>query len=345
METIIYDLKDKTIYDKGITAAAEEIRRGGIVVFPTETVYGLGADATNASAVSRIFEAKGRPQDNPLIVHIAEKEDIFLAASSLTPDAQKLADAFMPGPISIIVKKSPSLAENVTAGLETVAVRMPVCPEARDFIRAAGVPVAAPSANISGKPSPTRAEHVIKDMNGRAGVILSGYDCVVGLESTVVDASVSPASILRPGAVTPEMISGVLGYEVRQSYRETLKGAPKAPGMKYRHYKPEARVICVHGDDPELLSRFVEKTLSQAPAGSRCAAAVFDEVAVAPGTAVYRLGSMHDPEEVSRQLFSALRRCDTDGITLAVVTSLPEGGIGDAFVNRLHKASDEIVYL
>lgn len=345
MKTKVFDLRNKAQYDEGIRTAAEAVKLGGIAVFPTETVYGLGANAYDEKAVAKIFEAKGRPGDNPLIVHIADKEDIFLAAASVSEDARKVIDRFMPGPISVVLEKDSRLAPNVTAGLGTVAVRLPVCPEARDFIRACGVPIAAPSANISKKPSPTRAEHVLHDMDGKADVILEGYDCEVGLESTVVDMSVYPAAILRPGAISAEMLSEVLGYRVLEAYREELKEAPKAPGMKYTHYKPSARVVCIHADDPSKAGEYIRKRLAADDASLKKAVIAFDEAGTFSCENVYPLGSISDPKKAAHELFAALRYCDLNGIELAYVTSLSQGGIGDAFVNRLHKASDEIVDL
>ena len=347
MDTLTFDLTDPTQYSEGISQAASAIARGGIVVFPTETVYGLGADATDPGAVSRIFRAKGRPSDNPLIVHIADREDIFLAASAVSPEAMLLAERFMPGPISIVLPKNPSLAPNVTAGLDTVAVRLPVCREARDFIRASGRPIAAPSANLSGKPSPTRAEHVIRDMQGRCDVILTGYDCEVGLESTVVDMSVTPACILRPGAVSASMLSEVLGYEVRCSYKEKLTGAPKAPGMKYTHYKPLARVTSVTGAAPAESAEYILGELGDTSSGAVRGAIVFDELLpLLEGSGpLYALGSMDEPSVYCARLYDALRWCDTSGIDEVWVSAPPPGGISDAFLNRLEKASDDIVEL
>ena len=347
METLTFDLTDPTQYEQGISRAAEAIKRGGIVAFPTETVYGLGADATNPEAVSRIFQAKGRPSDNPLIVHIADREDIFLAASAVSEQAMALAERFMPGPISLVLPKRDVLADNVTAGLSTVAVRLPVCREARDFIRACGCPIAAPSANISGKPSPTRAQHVMRDMDGKCDVILAGNDCSVGLESTVVDMSVTPACILRPGAVSAAMLSEVLGYEVRCSYREELTEAPKAPGMKYTHYKPDARIISVAGDDISAVAAYIGEKVSSEEGASPKAAIVFDEAAALLGglPLIYQLGSIREPETYCSRLYDALRWCDVCGIREAWVSAPSPGGISDAFLNRLEKASDDTVIL
>lgn len=343
METQIFDLANE--YDQCMENAALLIKQGGIVVFPTETVYGLGANAYEQNSVAKIFVAKGRPSDNPLIVHIADLEDIFLVARQVSDDAQKVIDAFMPGPISIILKKNVKLAENVTAGLDTVAVRCPQSKEARDFIRKCACPIAAPSANISGKPSPTKASHVIHDMNGRADGIIAGSDCVVGLESTVVDMSGDVAAILRPGAVSKEMIESVLGYEVQAAYKEEIVGAPKAPGMKYTHYKPTASVVCVHGE-MDTVCEYIQKRIkaSQVPK-KHIACIVFDEAKIDGCDNIYSLGSVSDPSEAASALFASLRLCDENEIELAFAMSVPYGGIGDAYINRLHKASDEIVNL
>jgi len=227
--------------DENIKAAAKAVRDGEVVSFPTETVYGLGADALNAGAVKKIFEAKGRPGDNPLIVHIYDKSQIADLASEVTPLAEKLMDAFMPGPITVIVKKSAAVPDEVTAGLDTVGIRMPRNEVCRKFLSYCGCPVAAPSANLSGSPSPTSALHVLNDMDGRIFAIIDGGECEVGLESTVVDATGEEPVILRPGAVTKAMIDEVASSDTRS---ETLKEGetPKAPGMKYRHYAPDAEV-------------------------------------------------------------------------------------------------------
>ncbi|MBR6484465.1 MAG: threonylcarbamoyl-AMP synthase [Clostridiales bacterium] len=227
--------------EENMKVAAAAVRDGEVVAFPTETVYGLGADALNKDAVKKIFEAKGRPGDNPLIVHIYDKSQIDDIASEITPLAQKLMDAFMPGPITVIVKKSSSIPDEVTAGLDTVGIRMPGSDTCRRFLSLCGCPVAAPSANLSGSPSPTSALHVLNDMDGRIFAIIDGGECEVGLESTVVDATGKEPVILIPGAVTKAMIDEATSSDIGS---ETLKEGqtPKAPGMKYRHYAPDAEV-------------------------------------------------------------------------------------------------------
>ncbi len=345
MDTKIFDLRNEKEYDKALKAAACSIKNGGIVVFPTETVYGLGADAFNYESVQKIFEAKGRPGDNPLIVHIADWEDIFLVCDNVSEDALKVAEAFMPGPISIVMHQRGSIAQNVTAGLSTVAVRCPSKNEAHDFIKACGVPIAAPSANISGKPSPTKAEHVIKDMNGKADIILLANDSEVGLESTVVDMSSDVCCILRPGAVSADMLRKVLGKEVHESYKEKLVGSPKAPGMKYKHYKPDSYIVTVHGS-VSAAEIYINKRLSESRVASdKIACIVFNEASGINCRNIYYLGSERSPEQAAASLFTSLRRCDDNGISMAFVMSTNYGGIGDAYINRLHKASDEIIML
>lgn len=343
METQIFDLAEE--YDQSIKKAASLVKQGGIVVFPTETVYGLGANAYDKDSVAKIFEAKGRPSDNPLIVHIADLEDIFLAAREVSESAKLLIKAFMPGPISIILKKNYRLADNVTAGLDTVAVRCPSSAQARDFIKECACPIAAPSANISGKPSPTRGEHVVFDMNGRADAILIGDDCLVGLESTVVDMSGEAPAILRPGAVTKEMIEDVLGMKVTSAYKEELKDAPKAPGMKYTHYKPKASVVCVYGELDKVCEYITKRIDASDTDKDKIACIAFDEAEIPNAEHIFSLGSISTPECAAANLFASLRSCDTYGIELAFAMGLEYGGIADAYNNRLNKASDEVIYI
>ena len=345
MKTKVYDLLNSAEYDSGIHEGSAAIRRGGIVVFPTETVYGLGADAYNAQAAAKIFAAKGRPADNPLIVHIARPEDIFLAAESVPGDAEKLIEAFMPGPISIILPKNRRIPDEVTAGLPTVAVRCPSRTEASDFIAACGVPIAAPSANISHKPSPTMPEHVLTDMMDKADVILTAGRCSVGLESTVVDVLSGKACILRPGAISAEMISDVIGRNVENSYE--LKGGevPKAPGMKYPHYKPKAHVVAVHGD-PAKAAGYIRMRLSgTAEEGySNPACAVFKGQDVECSNK-WLYNAPSDADEAANRLFEYLRACDTKDIDIIFVMCEDGAGLWEAYANRLHKAADEMIYL
>lgn len=238
-KTLLIDSSDS----KALKDAAEHLRNGEVIGFPTETVYGLGCDARNGEAVKKVFEAKGRPADNPLICHIGDKDQIKDIVSDITPLAQKLIDAFMPGPITIVMKKADSISDQTTAGLDTVGVRMPSNPVANKFLKACGIPVAAPSANLSGRPSPTSSRSVLEDMDGYIYAIIDGGDSEYGLESTVVDCTGTEPVILRPGAVTKADIDTVLGgEETVMSGNLADKETPKAPGMKYRHYAPYAQV-------------------------------------------------------------------------------------------------------
>ncbi len=342
-ETKIYDLNDKKNYELYIKEAAKCIISGGIVAFPTETVYGLGANAFDSVAVDKIFAAKGRPNDNPLIVHIAEKNDIKKIAQDISPNADKIINAFMPGPISVIVKKKDCIADNVSASLETIAIRMPSQKQAHDFIKACGVPIAAPSANISGKPSPTEAKHVIHDLKGKADIILCGDKCEVGLESSVVDISQENITILRPGAISADMIEKVTGCSVSYSTQTSDSSVPKAPGMKYRHYKPNAKVICICGDltkASEYICQKLDNTSSK-----KYTALMFEEAQKPEGVEVLSLGSVEKPEYAARVLFSYLRLCDENGVNVIYAMCPPDEGIGRAYRNRIFKAADETIIL
>lgn len=327
--------------EAGLLRAAEIIKNGETVVFPTETVYGLGADATDDAAVKKIFTAKGRPSDNPLIVHIADMDSAYEIVSEIPEKAKILMEKFWPGPLTIIMKKKPHIPYSTTAGLETVGVRMPETKIARDFIRLCGCPVAAPSANISGKPSPTNFPDVLRDMNGRAKGIIEGEPSRVGVESTVIDMTVTPPAILRPGGVTQEEIEGIIG-EVRGG--KTIKNTkntetPKAPGMKYRHYAPSARVYILKGSI-EAAACFVK---SKSRAGKKTCVLCFDEFEneFKNFSDTVSLGSKNSPETAANRLFSALRKADELGADLVFAPEIPENGLWLAVKNRLYKAAAE----
>ena len=251
MKTQIIKIDTSTSnWDKQLDQAAEVLRSGGLVAFPTETVYGLGANALDEEAVKSIYRAKGRPSDNPLIVHIADTAAVKDLTDSIPGTAQALMDAFWPGPLTLVMPRSSLVPDIVTAGLDTVAVRMPSHPIASALIKKAGVPVAAPSANSSGRPSPTLARHVIEDMMGKIDVIIDGGNAEVGVESTVLDITVDPPVILRPGGVTLEQLRHVLGNVISDQTPgiSDMAGTPKSPGMKYRHYSPKATMLLIQGD-------------------------------------------------------------------------------------------------
>ncbi len=340
MNTKIYDLTDKTQYETAIKEAVKAVKGGGIVVFPTETVYGLAADATNTEAVGKIFRAKGRPQDNPLIVHFADFEDCYEYVGEVTENAKRIAQKFMPGPVTVIVKSSGKLSPSVTAGLDTVAVRVPSDKFAHAFLKEVSLPIAAPSANISGKPSPTKPEYAIEDMNGRADVILCGEMCEIGLESTVVDCTGEKVKILRPGAVTAEALSEVVELD-SSGLSEEQKERPKSPGMKYKHYKPSAYVVALDGTDEAIISY-----LSSAEKDEYTAVVVFDSILhkVSCKTKL-SLGDRNDPKSAAHELFAHFRYCDKMGIKKIYVSCTSLESIGDAYMNRLNKAADEHIEL
>ena len=323
------------------TQGAAIICAGGLVAFPTETVYGLGADGLDGAAVNRIFEAKGRPNDNPLILHVARKEDAFRLWAAEPPHARALMDTFWPGPLTLIYHRSAMVPDEVTAGLDTVAVRMPDNDAARALIAASGVPIAAPSANLSGKPSPTTAEHVLQDMDGRIPLILDGGPCRYGVESTVLSLVGTP-TILRPGAVTKEMLAAVLGeVALAPSILAPLGAGEKAasPGMKYKHYAPNAQVLVVVGEAPEAAARLSALYDEFTAAGKRVSIAATAEALPYYGqrrTAL--LGTRRDPGTLCSRLFSLLRELDGSSDVI-LCEGIGTEGTGLAFMNRLLRSA------
>jgi len=311
--------------EEQLLPAAAILQSGGICAFPTETVYGLGANAFDEAAVAKIFKAKGRPQDNPLIVHVSEKEQLA-DICVVTPLAEKLIARFWGGPLTLILPKTNKVPDAVTAGLDTVAVRMPSHPIANALIRLSGIPIAAPSANLSGKPSPTRAVHVIEDMEGRADCIIDGGDCLWGVESTVLDLTVSPPAILRPGAVTREE----LAEEIGEVIYGTGADAPKSPGMKYTHYAPNAPVFIAEGTDAET------RILKAATAFVRPGVLYYGQKVPALPVSI---SAGNTPAEYAARLFYALRAFDEAGADVIFAIPPAAGGMGDAVRNRLFKAA------
>lgn len=317
--------------DASIRRAAALLRAGELVAFPTETVYGLGADALNGGAAARIFAAKGRPADNPLIAHIAGESDLSgLIAGEPVPCARALMRAFWPGPMTLIFPKSARVPREVTAGLDTVAVRMPSHPVARALISAAQTPIAAPSANRSGRPSPTTAAHVLEDMDGRIPLILDGGPCEVGLESTVVDVTGARPRILRPGGVTREMLEGVVGaVDVDEGVLHQLQAGSQArsPGMKYKHYAPRGEMTIVTGPRAaQEIARLYDA------AGGRAAILAFSQADYG-ARRVYRL------KNAPGELFAVLRQLDEDGVETIYAEDVPTNGVGLAVMNRLMRAA------
>lgn len=327
--------------EAGTGLGADLIKNGGLVVFPTETVYGLGANGLDGEAVNRIFEAKGRPNDNPLILHVSKKSEVKKLWAHVPEIAEKLMDTFWPGPLTLIFNRSVSVPDEVTAGLETVAVRMPSNETARALIRKAGVPIAAPSANLSGKPSPTTAEHVLRDMEGRVPLILDGGPCRFGVESTVLSLVGEP-TILRPGAVTKEMLEPVIGpVKLAACLLKPLKEGEKvlSPGMKYRHYAPKARVIVVKGEPKKVAEHIQELYWRLEGEGHTCEIAATDQTAPAYKSCRYTvLGDRNDPITLCQSLFYALREMD-ERADVILAEGIPTEGAGLAYMNRLLRAA------
>jgi len=336
------------VNDPAIREAAALIRAGEVVAFPTETVYGLGADAGNSVAVERIFAAKGRPSDNPLIVHIGEKRQLEKLVLSCGEVVCRLIDRFWPGPLTVVLPARPgAVSPRVTAGLPTVAVRMPNHPVALALLRAAGCPVAAPSANRSGRASPTRAEHVRADLEGLIAGILDGGPAEVGVESTVVEFAGGAVHVLRPGGITAaELQAAVPGVPV-YSGGEPDNGpdTPKAPGMKYAHYAPKGALTLVQGTDPELVADAIRTRLKGASlAGERTGVLTYTEHADwYKADLVTDCGSLSDMRSVARRLYESLRGFDEAGITYILAEGCHEDGIGATVMNRLRKAAVRII--
>ena len=317
--------------------AAQIIRNGGLVAIPTETVYGLGANGLDEAAVAKIFEAKGRPQDNPLILHVADAKDIEKFCHSIPEAAYRLAEAFWPGPLTMVLPAKDIVPLSTRANLPTVAVRCPDCVITREIIRQAGVPVAAPSANISGKPSTTTAEHVRHDHNGRIDAIVDGGPCRVGVESTIVDLTEERPRLLRPGGITPEQLLSILGDLIvdkavtAQIDKDTVV---KAPGMKYRHYAPQSEVIIVAGSR-EKAAKYIRAHFN---AGDRVLC-FEEELSLYDGCAPLAYGKESDVRTLSAGLFAALRELDDASIGKVYARCPEGGGVAYAVQNRLKKAA------
>ncbi len=339
METEIFNAK--TQKENGTQYAGRVIRQGGLVAFPTETVYGLGANGLDGEAVERIFEAKGRPQDNPLILHVAKKSDVKQLWRHVPDDAKRLMDAFWPGPLTLIFVKSDIVPEEVTAGLDTVAVRMPEHKTALALIRAAGVPIAAPSAKISGRPSPTSAEHVMEDMDGRIDVILDGGPCEVGVESTVLTLVGRP-TILRPGGITREMLEQVIGpVEVSPAVLRPLQEGETAasPGMKHKHYAPDAEVIVAEGSWRKAASIICREYEIEEAMGRSCIILGTEQTrSCYHGMNYDIIGDRDDPATLCAELFAALRRW-SGRVDVIFAEAIPAADQGLAYMNRLLRAS------
>lgn len=327
-----------------IVLAAEILKSGGVVAFPTETVYGLGANGLDGQAVEKIFRAKGRPSDNPLILHVDSWQGVEKLVSTFPKEAQILAEKFWPGPLTMVLPKKNHIPSLVTAGLDTVAVRIPDHPVALELIKQTGIPLAAPSANLSGKPSPTSASHVVKDLWGKIDMIIDGGSTGIGLESTVIDLTGSLPLILRPGGVTLEALEKELGkVKMDPALGKGLeKGLiPRAPGMKYTHYSPEAEVILLVGEEQtKIQEKMQELAISEEKKGRRVGLMILGEkIGTFTASVVKSMGAQGDLETVAANLYQLLREMDLQGIDLVLVEGVSYEGLGLAIMNRMEKAA------
>lgn len=336
-----------------IEEAAAVLAAGGVIAFPTETVYGLGGDARSTEAVERIFAAKGRPSDNPLIVHLANPKEVLSLAERVNEVEEALMQAFWPGPLTLVLPvREGAVSELVTAGLDTVAVRVPAHEIARSLIEQSGCPLAAPSANRSGRPSPTQARHVLEDLTGRIDGVFDGGATGVGVESTVVRVVEGKVHILRPGGVTQEQLQAAVGHlaEVsrpieQQSSADMPAGidsteAPRSPGTKYTHYAPKGEMLLISGDLDKLYAVVQEQADEAARRGQRVAIlACSEHVSRYRAEAVLNCGPHHAPDQAAHSIYALLRECDERGLDFIVCEGFPEAGIGAAVMNRLRKAA------
>ncbi len=343
MKTIVYEVNPQQVDLAVMEKAADVLRQGGLVAFPTETVYGLGANGLDAAACKKIYEAKGRPSDNPLILHIASLSQLDQIVSQVPEMAKKLMDAFWPGPMTLILPKKDCVPLSVTGGLDTVGVRFPSHPVAQALIRAAALPIAAPSANVSGKPSPTKASHVLFDMDGKIDVIVDGGAADVGLESTIIDATGPEAVILRPGAITLEMVQSLLGsasVDPAVLGKGDEKAVPKAPGMKYTHYSPKAPVTLVQGETQKVVQAINTLVKEAHLQGKKVGVLATEETKdIYEADFVLSAGAREDEKTIGARLFAILRKLDYLGADVIYSEVFAESGEGLAIMNRLKKAA------
>lgn len=344
METRIISIQEEQVEEKDalLRQAGEILKSGGLVAFPTETVYGLGGDGLNKESAKKIYEAKGRPSDNPLIIHIEDMASLNNIVSYVSPQVQKVAEAFWPGPLTMILPKAEAVPDETTGGLKTVAVRMPSHKVARRLIRYAGGYVAAPSANASGKPSPTLAKYVVEDMDGRIDMVIDGGQVGIGLESTIIDMTVNPPQILRPGFITEEMLERVLGeVDIDRTILDndsTL--APKAPGMKYRHYAPKGQLTIVAGSPEKVISYINEQTRKAGQTGKKTGIIGSEEsLEQYQADVVKSAGSRQDEQAIAHNLYRLLREFDDEEVELIYSEAFHNAGMGQAIMNRLLKAA------
>ena len=348
MNTQIISIEEDNIDESLIRAAGDIIKSGGLVAFPTETVYGLGGDALNPASSKKIYAAKGRPSDNPLIVHIADLDMLDAIVTEVSEPARLLAERFWPGPLTMILPKADSVPYETTGGLDTVAVRMPIHKTAAAFIRAAGGYIAAPSANISGRPSPASARFVIEDMDGRIDMIIDGGDVEIGLESTIVDLTGDIPMLLRPGYITLEQLREVLGrVDVDPTIMDgSCKDRPKAPGMRYKHYAPKGDLTIIEGS-VESVSEYINRLSKVAmDRGKKVGVIATDETyAGYRADSVKSIGSRTDEITIAHRLYNILREFDDEDMEVIFSESFDSSGVGQAIMNRLLKAAGhQIIY-
>ena len=342
MKTIIEKLDENQIDEQILTKAGNVLKQGGLVAFPTETVYGLGANALDEEAARKTYAAKGRPSDNPLIIHIADEDALDFIVQNVSDKARKVMAKFWPGPLTLVFEKNENVPYGTTGGLETVAVRMPVNEIARELIRAGGGYVSAPSANTSGRPSPTSAGHVADDLDGKIDMILDGGSVEIGVESSILDMTVDPPMILRPGAITKEMLEEVVGEVVvdRALLSDDAEEAPKAPGMKYRHYAPKAQLMIVEGETEEAVKAIKQIAYEQTRLGYQVGIIATNETMDAYTTGIVKnIGTRNSETSIAKNLYRVLREFDEEDVSYIYSESFDKDGIGDAVMNRLEKAA------
>ncbi|MBR6223098.1 MAG: threonylcarbamoyl-AMP synthase [Lachnospiraceae bacterium] len=342
METRIIKCDPDNFIPEVIESAASAIKAGGLVAFPTETVYGLGGDGLLSSASKKIYAAKGRPSDNPLILHIADKDSVYALALEVPEKAVKLMDEFWPGPLTLVFKKRDIVPYETTGGLDTVAIRMPSHPAALELIRQSGCPIAAPSANVSGRPSPSKASHVADDLSGRIDYIIDGGETDIGIESTIVDMTGDIPMILRPGYITLSMLKEVVGdVDIDPAVKgDDIKARPKAPGMKYTHYAPKGEMTIVEGEGKKVSQRINELVMEKQSEGFKCGVLASAEMYESyEADVVLKVGSRLEPVTISAGLYSVLREFDDLGVQYIFSESFSGEGLGNAIMNRLLKAA------
>ena len=343
MKTKFYEIDVNNINAIHMQEAGDLIAAGELVAFPTETVYGLGGDALHPEAAKKIYAAKGRPSDNPLIVHIAEVSDLERVAKEVPEQAKKLAEAFWPGPLTMVVWKNENVPYATTGGLDTVAVRMPNHPVALDLIRKSGKLIAAPSANTSGRPSPTEGSHVMEDLDGRIAMVLDSGLVGIGIESTIIDLTEDVPMVLRPGYITPEMLSEVIGEEVIidpgiLAVDDTTK--PKAPGMKYKHYAPKADMVIVDGEKEKVVAEITKGIHAAKEKGLKAAVIATEETkSLYDADVVLSIGTREEEDSIARHMYKILRDCDKLDVDVIYSESFKTPRIGQAIMNRLLKAA------